>query len=322
MYSNFNLGSIPSGLLQPLQHLTKLPSVNEAPLSENIYESLQPFLSIYLPGNSLQDLHHELFELSGLKVLSVRNNKLHELPFSIQRLTALEVLNVAVNQLTYLPWELLKLFEHGELKHFTACPNPFPSIEGSPVTEWHRHREQRKDASKPEKYDFESESESEPIYENACFDQYEGTPPPSAWAAIHVATGPIKRLDMEGRAIEESSISSQIPSTTRAPSLREVALRAVCKLPDLDHVTDEDLTGFPLLLVPLIKQVKKIRAAGGQQCSVCRKEYIIPRTEWLEWWDCTPYENGMKRPRTSGEELRPLPFKRFGCSWSCVPESS
>jgi hypothetical protein len=34
----------------PLQHLTKLPSVKEAPVSENVFTSLQPFLRIYLPN--------------------------------------------------------------------------------------------------------------------------------------------------------------------------------------------------------------------------------------------------------------------------------
>jgi hypothetical protein len=33
--------------------------------------------------------------------------------------------------------------------------------------------------------------------------------------------------------------------------------------------------------------------AGGQPCSVCQREYVIPRTEWMEWWDFTPCENGM-----------------------------
>ncbi|KAJ6092771.1 hypothetical protein N7486_008060 [Penicillium sp. IBT 16267x] len=319
---NFNLRNIPSGLLQPLQHLTKLPSVEQAPLSENVYSSLQPFLSIYLPGNSLAQLPDELFELSGLKVLSVRNNELHEIPYTVQKLKKLEVLNVSVNRLAYLPWELLRLLQHGELKHMTACPNPFPSIEEAAVAKWHREPEKKTKNQPYDEYDSEQD-EPEITLDTPRFDVYEDSPPADAWTTIHVATGPTTRLDMEGRPIEENPASNMIiPSSdpiSTAPSLREVALRAVCKLPDLEHVTDEELADFPALVVPLMQQVKKIRAAGGQQCSVCQKEYIIPRTEWLEWWDCTPHENGMKRARTSGEKLRPLPFKRFGCSWVCVP---
>lgn len=322
MTRNFNLRTIPSGLLRPLQHLTKLPSVEQAPLSENAYTSLQPFLSIYLPGNSLNELHNELFELSGLKVLSVRNNELHEIPYTVQKLKELEVLNVSVNRLTYLPWELLRLLQHGELKHMTAYPNPFPSIEEATIAKWHREPEKKTTDQPYDEYDSEQD-EPEITLEAPRFDIYEDSPPAEAWTTIHVATGPTTRLDMEGRPIEENTASNMmIPSSDpvpTAPSLREVALRAVCKLPDLEHVTDEELADFPALVIPLMQQVKKIRAAGGQQCSICQKEYIIPRTEWLEWWDCTPYEKGMKLARASGEKLRPLPFKRFGCSWICVP---
>ncbi|KAJ6020612.1 hypothetical protein N7540_006116 [Penicillium herquei] len=323
---NFNLRSIPEGLLSPLQLLTK-----EAPLSENFFSSLQPFLSIYLSGNSLLQLHNELFELSILKLLSVRNNKLQELPSTIQKLRSLEVLNISVNRLTCLPWEILQLFQHGELKHLTACPNPFLQIEECSIKTWHCERIQKEIEPRSERYDLDSESECEPepIYESPRFEEYEDVPPASAWTAIHVATGPITRFDMEGRAIEENpkfslvTTACRFSSTSAPPSLRELALRAVIKkYPGLEHTTDEELAGeFPPFVVPLLQKAKKVQAAGGQQCSVCQKEYIIPRTEWLEWWDCTPYENGGKRPRTSGEMLRPLPFKRFGCSGTCVPAS-
>ncbi|KAJ5735129.1 uncharacterized protein N7483_000254 [Penicillium malachiteum] len=323
---NFNMRSIPAGLLSPLQLLTKA-----APLAENFFSSLQPFLSIYLSGNALLQLHNELFELSILKVLSVRNNKLQELPYTIQKLRSLEVLNISVNRLTYLPWELLKLFEHGELKHLTACPNPFLQIEECPIKTWHCERIQKETEPRSERYDLDSESECEPepIYESPRFEEYEDVPPPSAWTAIHVATGPITRFDMEGRAIEENPKFSLVTTACRfssasAPSsLRELALRAVCKAyPSLEYTNDEEIAAeFPPFVAPLLQKAKKVQAAGGQQCSVCQREYVIPRTEWLEWWDCTPYENGGKRPRASGEMIRPLPFKRFGCSGTCVPAS-
>ncbi|KAJ5094508.1 hypothetical protein N7456_010369 [Penicillium angulare] len=326
---NFNIRNIPSGLLQPLQHLTKLPSMKEAPLTENAYTSLQPFLSIYLSGNSLIQLHHELFELNSLKVLSVRNNKLSEIPSTIKKLTSLEVLNVSVNRLASLPWEILSLLHTGDLKHLTARPNPFPNIEDCKVAKWHwtlREREEDQEDEDQEDHD-EPVCDLEPFFNAPRFTKYDGPSgplPPNTWSPIHVATGPTKRLDMEGNPVEEPSPSLsnllQTQRNTNAPSLREVALRAVCKLPDLDHLIEEELADFPALVIPLMQQVKKIRAAGGQSCSVCEKEYIIPRTEWLEWWDISPYENGMKRPRSSGETLRPLPFKRFGCSWDCVPE--
>ncbi|KGO78231.1 Leucine-rich repeat, typical subtype [Penicillium italicum] len=318
LHSDFHLGTIPSGLLRPLQHLTKLPSVNEAPVSENVFTSLQPFLSIYLPNNSLSTLQNDLFELTNLKVLSLRNNKLTEIPSTIRRLTALEVLNLSVNQLTYLPWEILKLMQQGELKHLTVRPNPFLAIEEAPIAEWHHKPTNKKETEN-------DEGSSPPLQ----FQDQE-SPLDEGWTPLHVATGPITYMDMEGNPMGDSPprnnrLTLTPPGPTSpandAPSLREVALRAVSKLPYLEQTTDEELAEYPALIVPLLQRAREVRAAGGQPCSVCRREYVIPRVEWMEWWDFTPCENGMKMPRCPGEKLRPLPFRRLGCSLSCVPRT-
>jgi hypothetical protein len=322
LYSDFHLRTIPSGLLRPLQHLTKLPSVREAPVSENVFTSLQPFLHIYLPNNSLSALHNDLFELSNIKVLSLRNNKLTEIPSTIRRLTALEVLNLSVNQLTYFPWEILRLMQQGELKHLTVRPNPFIPIEEAQIAEWHYNPNNKKATENDE---TENDEDSSPSLQ---FQEQESSPN-EGWTPLHVATGPITYMDMEGNPMKDSSsgkrgtLTPSVPTSpvNAAPSLREVALRAVSKLPYLEQTTDEELAEYPALIVPLLQQAREVRAAGGQPCSVCQREYVIPRTEWMEWWDFTPCENGMKMPRCPGEKLRPLPFRRFGCSLSCVPGS-
>lgn len=282
-------------------------------MSENAYSSLQPFLRVYLTGNSLIALHNELFDLKDLKVLSVRNNNLRELPPTVSKLKALEVLNISVNQLTFLPWELLSLLENGELKHFTAYPNPFLPIEEASIATWHRQPNQE-----------DKQASNDPLK----FDEYDAHPPDDAWSAIHVATGHTTRLDTEGKVVSEITgvhqvaVESESTPVSSAPSLREIALRSICKLPGIDQATDDELLEFPTLVVPLLRKARDVRAAGGQRCSVCQREYVVPRTVWHEWWDCTPHENGMKRARGSGEKLRPLPFRRFGCSSACVPGSS
>lgn len=307
---NLHIRTIPAGLLCPLQHLTKLPCVQEPPISETVFDSLQPFLRIFLPNNSLSALHNELFQLSNLKVLSVRNNKLSEIPPTIHRLTALQVLNVSVNRLSYLPWEILWLLQQGELKHLIARPNSFLSIEEAQIAAWHAHSNKKDESSSQDPLQFR---------------EYQETPPSEAWAPIHVATGPTSRLNMEGNPIANSSAVSMAtaPGTTShatcSPSLREVALRTISKLPYLEQISDAELGEYPALVIRLLQRAMEVRAAGGRSCSVCHRDYVIPRTEWLEWWDCTPHENGMKGPRGPGEKLRPLPFRRFGCSWGCVP---
>ncbi|KAH2551058.1 hypothetical protein KXW12_002655, partial [Aspergillus fumigatus] len=97
--SNGNLRALPSGLLRPLQYLTKLPSVREPPISEEGYSSLKPFLRLFLAGNALTAVSGEIFELDSLRVLSLRNNKLTEIPPAIRKLTMLQEINLAVNRL-------------------------------------------------------------------------------------------------------------------------------------------------------------------------------------------------------------------------------
>ncbi|KAL6237726.1 hypothetical protein BDW75DRAFT_203561 [Aspergillus navahoensis] len=312
--SNGDLCIIPTGLLRPLQHLTKLPSIKEAPISEEVYSSLQPFLRLFLSGNSLNSLPGELFELGNLHVLSLRNNKLAEIPPAIRRLTKLQELNVAVNRLSVLPWELLWLIKKGDLKHLTVRPNPLTEINdpATKIAQWHLTRENG------------NEMKHEAELGDLRAVEYEGPAPEEAWAPIHVATGPVQRSNMDGVPIADttatnSSALPQFQSLSRVPSLREVALLSFSKSTYLDTLPDDELALFPDLALRLFLHARDVRSAGGRSCSVCHRSFVIARTEWIEWWDCSTYENGLKGPRASGEKLRPLPFRRLGCSLGCLP---
>lgn len=304
--SDLHLKSIPPGLLRPLQQLTKLPPV-EPPITEDVYSSLQPFLCLFLSGNSLTALSSELFELSALQVLSVRNNKLTEIPPAIRRLTSLQTANCATNRLQYLPWDLLWLIQHGELKHMTVRPNPLLKITESEIAQWH--------------YPKPNQPSAPPL--PLKMHSYTGPSPSEAWAPIHVATGPVQRFNMEGQPLIRGKLSNTEMSS-RAPSLREVALLALTKSPTFDYIsdTDEDLDFCPPLVARLLRQAREVKNAGGRVCSVCGRSFVIARSEWIEWWDCSVHENGFKGPRDPGAALRPLPFKRLGCSWGCVPDES
>lgn len=298
--------TIPNGLLRPLLHLTKQPPVREAPVTEEVYSSLEPFLRLFLSGNLLTTVPAELFELGGLKVLSLRNNKLRELPAAIRKLTMLQEINVSVNRLPHLPWEVLWLIRKGDLKHLTARPNPFLQIEDASIEEWHYRNP---DGQIPSKEDIR------------LFD-YEGPPPEEAWAPIHVATGPVSLFNIEGLPVagrKTSNRSQDQTSTSRVPSLRELSLLTCNQNPYFDQLLASDLSDFPAPVVQLLGRARDIRDAGGRSCSVCHRSFVISRAEWIEWWDCTTYESGLKGPRLSGEKLRPLPFLRRGCSWACVP---
>ena len=62
---------------------------------------------------------------------------------------------------------------------------------------------------------------------------------------------------------------------------------------------------LPPHLVGLLQRAKEVEEAGGMQCSVCGKAYVVPRTEWVEWWSWR---------RLGGM----VPFLREGCGWGCV----
>ncbi len=92
---------------------------------------------------------------------------------------------------------------------------------------------------------------------------------------------------------------------TKTPSLVEIAHHACYKSPQLSQLPfllpKEDC---PFHLSELLQKTWKLKEAGGQSCSVCNSNYIVPRTEWVEWWYCSPsYEAG------------PVPFLRRGGSW-------
>ncbi|CAG8175577.1 unnamed protein product [Penicillium salamii] len=304
---NFQMETIPPGLLKPLQHLTKLPSVSETPVSEDVFTSLTPFLRLYLPNNSLETLPKDLFELEKLMVLSLRNNRLTEIPSSIGRLNNLRSLNLAVNQLEFLPWELLTLMRDGHLVHLTVHPNKFPKMDSKKVQWLKRFRD-------------ESASPSPLI-------------PPEVVGAypLHMANGPVTYFNPNGLVINPNSslyneMQAKAPSKN-VPSLRELALRQATKLEYFDQATDEDFSEFPWTLLPAIKKAREVCIAGGQSCSVCGREYVMPCTEWTEWWDVSHFEMGQdwnwtnesSEIRSRAYMLRPLPFRRQGCSLSCVP---
>ncbi|PLB45728.1 leucine rich repeat domain protein [Aspergillus steynii IBT 23096] len=307
--SSGNLRTVPWGLLRPLQHLTKLPTVKEPPISEEVYSSLEPFLRLFLAGNSLTAISGELFELGSLRVLSLRNNKLTEIPPAIRKLTMLQEVNLSVNRLQCLPWEFLWLIKKGDLKHLTVRPNPLLQIEDADIAQWHS----------PEGTDPDSPEGALKLCE------YEGPAPEEAWAPIHVATGCVRRFNMEGKPVGEDQTNmymnrpTEPESESRVPSLREVSLVSFNKSPYFDQIPDSEMEDYPELILRLLRRARAVRDGGGRSCTVCHRSFVIARTEWIEWWDCSTYENGLKGPRCPGEKLRPLPFRRLGCSPLCVP---
>lgn len=291
-----DLQQIRTQTLRPLHYLIRQTSGGG---SAEHYEELIPSLHLFLSNNELDDVPGELFKLENLTVLSLRSNNLTEIFSSIGKLAKLQELNVGSNQLNWLPWELLQLTK-ASLNRWTLFPNPFIG----PV---------------PSTWEY-----------NKCVSI------PGSGHAYHVASTHIAFLDITGASSPQwrpapSSVTEHWPEPariheflgppteerTRVPSLVELALRACYKAPQLSQLPfllpeDVDVAH----LIELLKQTFYFKQAGGRKCSVCGCEYIVPRTEWLEWWCLVPHNSG-KNESALDQSGGPIPFLRRGCSWAC-----
>ena len=292
-----DLQQIRTQTLRPLHYLIRQTSGGG---SVEHYEELIPSLHLFLSNNELDDVPGELFKLENLTVLSLRSNNLTEIFSSIGKLARLQEFNVGGNQLNWLPWELLQLTK-ASLTRWTLFPNPFIR----PV---------------PSTWEFSKRvSMSGSIY------------------AYHGASTHIAFLDITGASSRHwrpapSSMTEHSPELariheflcppteerTRVPSLLELALRACYKAPQLSQLPfllpeDVDVAH----LIQLLKQTFYLKEAGGRKCSVCGREYIVPRTEWVEWWCFGPPHSSGKNESALHQSGGQIPFLRRGCSWAC-----
>lgn len=266
------------------------------------WQPTTPALRLYLSNNLLEDVPSEVFHLKNVEVLSLRSNNLTEIQLSIGELSNLKELNLGSNQLKWLPWEMLGLL-HATLERCMVYPNPF--IRTLPST-WNHAPSRKSELHEPRQL-----------------------------ASTHIAF-----LDITGASIRHwppapSSLPEHWPEPreddeflgpppeerTKTPSLLELALRACKNSPQLSSLPFLVPDDYPQHLIQLLQTTWKLKEAGGKSCSVCGNEYIIPRTEWIEWWYCIP-EQGGQRVRSLATPRSPVPLLRRGCSWACWEENS
>lgn len=120
---------------------------------------------------------------------------------------------------------------------------------------------------------------------------------------------------------------------SRVQSLVEKALQACSRSPDflrLESHPESYLSIVPPQFPPIFRRAKNVNYSGPTLCTICKCSFIIPRTEWIEWWEI---EKVSKRERLEAmaaeaadsvvnerdaiEKL--VPLIRRGCSWLCVP---
>jgi len=81
---------------------------------------------------------------------------------------------------------------------------------------------------------------------------------------------------------------------------------------------------FPALLA----NVAAKKESGDTKCTICKRSFIIARTEWIEWWEISKAEETLASAASPLRQIqnerdiveRMVPLIRRGCSWLCVPQ--
>jgi len=317
LHSDLKLDKIDSHMMRPLRYLTKHPANDYHPPSQEAYTPLTPSLHLYLSRNALRTLPGELFHLKHLTVLSLRNNKLAELPPAIGDLENLVELNIGINKLRWLPWEILKLIRQ-RLRILNVHPNPLfcipdesPDIRASTSTT-HLHS--------PTSLTVPMEAITPQPWEPTLLAS-------TATTVLHIDGSPVHHTPPAPSTVPDSShlrlyappsphaLAPSATSPSRVPSLLEIALRECSQSPYLPHLSDLLPPDCPDSISRLLTAAFSIKDAGGQKCSVCGKEFIVARTEWVEWWDFLPGSEC----QGGAVAVMGVPLLRRGCSWLCGP---
>ena len=295
-------------------------------------------------------------------MLSLRSNSISEILPSISALTNLEELNVGCNKLRYLPFELLTLIKSArDPERFNLFPNPFmrphPPVPKKPykATSPLLGANGRRLALDAVRYRHRS--------------PYHVATTPIAF--LDISGAPLPHHVPAPSACESYTLSNTTPTLTPAPgermkppSLLELCLRTAKHSPNLAQSPFLLPNGPNSHLARLLQRTWHLKQAGsrsassdgngdghptargsyargeGQYCAICGKGFVIPRTEWVEWWTISPpageafpsqhaermatvFEN-KNREGDGGanddlEDEGMVPFIRKGCSWACVP---
>lgn len=301
---SLGLERISSTTIQPLAGLTCIPTVTK----DVAFEQKDPELKIYLAMNELRSLPGALFDLEYLTVLSLRGNKITELPPAVAKLPNLTQLNVSQNRLRCLPAELMDLFGHS-LQGVILHPNPF---------------------FQPETRDKAPESSGAGHVGEGLVAQYHGR------SRVQVCDSQGRVVSTFRLPVHDDSNKVQVSAAeaeeerrcrpSRVPSMVELCMQRCYATAELGQLPQYMPDGLPLLSA-LLERALRQKEMGGLCCTGCRKMVVVPRLEWIEWYEVgtrEAYRDGstFTRPLSLADDEKLIPFRRRGCSWKCGPSAS
>ena len=293
---SLRLQAIQPSTLRPLRQLLHRFSSSQAQ-----YDGKYDF-QVALSGNHLKEFPEEIYNLTNIQILYLWNNSLTEILPSIKNIRELQILYVHDNNLNWLPFELLQLLGRNLVRSM-FFPNPFviPLGATSPSED---QLSSRWDNSTHWRGPFKPFliSRTRTAYLSISGSSVTGwIPAPSQ----HIRNNTSFRQSA-------SMLGPTILQKLHPPSLFAVALRGCYRSTNLAQLPFLLPSASPPSISRALKMAWRVKAAGGQECSICGGFYIVPRTEWLEWWHdvrIARYES----------QARSIPFIRRGCSWACTP---
>ena len=280
--SSMSLDSVPNESLRRLKALTKHAMIMNTDLTQVSYSPIEVALQLYLSNNTIAAFPSEILNLISLRVLSLRQNRLTHIPAALARLPHLEQLNLSGNQLQHLPYEMLRLHDR-ERFSLIATPNPFAELESSKAPDLNLG-------------DYRS-----------------------GRAPLLVAQSTPTFFYADASTVKPD-VNVVAANSGRVPSLLELALRK-CK--DLQGVAEMDdwccTGGGPSSLKLPLALAQQTAAYGDFECTLCSRRFVVPRVQWLEWWNVPTWPRSRHGlPRRLPPAI--IPFLRRGCSWACVKE--
>ncbi|KAL9100697.1 MAG: hypothetical protein Q9163_003961, partial [Psora crenata] len=266
MLWSLGLGQIRTPTLRPLRYMTKHTDTFPQP-SNPQFQAFIPAINLILSGNDLEEVPGEVYHLKNLHFLNLTLNNITELLPSIANLTNLRELNLGSNQLRYLPYEILTVLENSARQcEPSACIVPNPMMRPVPAAWLWEHRQKQPG----KKYVASTRT----AFLDVLGHSMKNFPP---------APSSVNEHWLDPIEAGQDGLYPPTEDQHRIPSLLETVLRACYTAPDLSQA--------PFFLPPdalphlskLLQRAFKLKEAGGQCCTICRKLYIVPRTEWVEW---------------------------------------
>lgn len=334
--------------IRPLTTFTRVPVV-----TEGVFTKLEPKLKLFLHANALTTLPGELFNLDNLTVLSLRANQLDEVPPSIGNLTRLKELSLSQNGLRYLPYEILSLLsDKARLQSLQLHPNHFhepefstpePELDGIGEVQYQislsRPPTERRGAIsvnsiadfRNSRFNVSWEVSYQARTEVRFFDHFGALLQGPKFPGVASNGSKHQKLSIADANDKPEPPKSSGCGGSRVHSLYETALAVCARSSQLPHLSKYLTDGCPRHLDEALALAEAKKESGGSKCTVCARDFIVPRTEWIEWWQISKVPDRStisaasplrqrENERDKSESM--VPLMRRGCSWFCIPRKA